>query len=81
PDRLAAAKAALSGATAPILDSLFGAAGAILLPVMPIRTPPVAVADPASPDFRAATLYQLSAYTRFVNALGLPAVAVPAGFD
>ncbi|AWJ88094.1 glutamyl-tRNA(Gln) amidotransferase (plasmid) [Azospirillum sp. TSH58] len=81
PDRLAAAKAVLSGATAPILDSLFGAAGALLLPVMPIRTPPVAVADPASPAFRAATLYQLSAYTRFVNALGLPAVAVPAGFD
>ncbi|MDW7556743.1 amidase (plasmid) [Azospirillum brasilense] len=80
-DRLAAAKAALSSATAPILDSLFGDAGALLLPVMPIRTPPVAVADPASPDFRAAALYQLSAYTRFVNALGLPAVAVPAGFD
>ncbi|MBK3733706.1 amidase [Azospirillum brasilense] len=81
PDRLAAAKAALSGATAPILDSLFGEAGALLLPVMPIRTPPVAVADPASPDFRAATLYRLSAYTRFVNALGLPAVAVPVGLD
>ncbi|NUB04933.1 amidase [Azospirillum sp. Vi22] len=81
PDRIVAAKAALSGATAPILNSLFGDAGALLLPVMPIRTPPVAVADPASPDFHAATLYQLSAYTRFVNALGLPAVAVPAGFD
>ncbi|AWJ92830.1 amidase (plasmid) [Azospirillum baldaniorum] len=81
PDRLAAAKAALSNATAPILDSLFGDAGALLLPVMPIRTPPVAVADPASPDFHAATLYRLSAYTRFVNALSLPAVAVPAGFD
>lgn len=80
-DRLAAAKAALSGATAPILDSLFGEAGALLLPVMPIRTPPVAMADPSSPDFHAATLYRLSAYTRFVNALGLPAVAVPAGFD
>ncbi|TWA69924.1 aspartyl-tRNA(Asn)/glutamyl-tRNA(Gln) amidotransferase subunit A [Azospirillum brasilense] len=80
-DRLAAAKAALSGATTPILDNLFGNAGALLLPVMPIRTPPVAVADPASPDFRAAALYRLSAYTRFVNALGLPAVAVPVGFD
>ncbi|KAA0684404.1 amidase family protein [Azospirillum brasilense] len=81
PDRLVAAKAALSGATAPVLAKLFGEAGALLLPVMPIRTPPVAVADPASPDFHAATLYRLSAYTRFVNALGLPAVAVPAGFD
>ncbi|WP_114857266.1 amidase family protein [Azospirillum brasilense] len=81
PDRLAAAKAALAEATAPVLDNLFGAAGALLLPVMPIRTPPVAVADPASADFHAATLYRLSAYTRFVNALGLPAVAVPVGFD
>ncbi|GAA4257243.1 amidase [Azospirillum formosense] len=80
-DRLAAAKAALSGASAPILDSLFGETDTLLLPVMPIRTLPVAVADPASPDFRAATLYQLSAYTRFVNALGLPAVAVPVGVD
>lgn len=80
-EELAAARKALADALAPFLDGVFGAADALLLPVMPIRTPLVAEADPASPAFRAATLYRLSAYTRFVNALGLPAVAVPVGVD
>ena len=52
-----------------------------LLPVMPVRTPRFAETDPSSPEFKARTLYALSRFTRFVNYLGLPALAVPAGFD
>ncbi len=56
-------------------------ATAALLPVMPIRTPDVEEVEPASPRFKAHVLYALSRFTRFVNYLGLPALAVPAGFD
>ena len=48
---------------------------------MPIKTPPVAEADPSSPAFTARTLYALSRFTRFANYFDLPALAVPAGFD
>jgi aspartyl-tRNA(Asn)/glutamyl-tRNA(Gln) amidotransferase subunit A len=60
---------------------VFGAADAIILPVMPIRAPRAVEADPASDKFSAATLYTLSRFTRFVNFLGFPAVAIPVGFD
>ena len=60
---------------------LFAGANVAVLPVMPIRTPPLAEVTPGSPGFTARTLYALSAYTRFVNYLGLLAVAVPVGFD
>jgi len=63
------------------LADQFGDAAVVLMPVMPIRTPRVAEVDPASPEFKARTLYALSRFTRFVNYLGLPALAVPAGFD
>ena len=52
-----------------------------VLPVMPIRTPGVSEVDPASAHFNPRVLYALSRFTRFVNYLGLPALAVPAGFD
>jgi Asp-tRNA(Asn)/Glu-tRNA(Gln) amidotransferase A subunit family amidase len=61
--------------------SLFRHHDAILLPVMPIVTPEVAACEPGSPAFSARTLYALSAFTRFVNGLGLAAVALPCGFD
>ena len=52
-----------------------------LLPVLPIRTPHLREVDPASPQFNPRALYALSRFTRFLNYLGLPALAVPAGFD
>jgi aspartyl-tRNA(Asn)/glutamyl-tRNA(Gln) amidotransferase subunit A len=58
-----------------------GESGVAVLPVMPIRTPGVDEVDPASSHFNPRVLYALSRFTRFVNYLGLPALAVPAGFD
>jgi aspartyl-tRNA(Asn)/glutamyl-tRNA(Gln) amidotransferase subunit A len=61
--------------------SCLGENGIAVLPVMPIKTPGVNEVDPASADFNPRVLYALSRFTRFVNYLGLPALAVPAGFD
>jgi aspartyl-tRNA(Asn)/glutamyl-tRNA(Gln) amidotransferase subunit A len=60
---------------------ILGSADAAVLPVMPICTPRYVDVDPASPSFSGRRLYDLSRYCRFVNMLGLPAVALPVGFD
>ena len=62
-------------------EQVLGKADAAILPVMAIRTPPLAEVDPALPSFSARQLYELSRYTRFVNMLGWPAVSIPVGFD
>jgi aspartyl-tRNA(Asn)/glutamyl-tRNA(Gln) amidotransferase subunit A len=63
------------------LSHYLGDASVALLPVMPIATPRIEEVDPASAHFNPRALYALSRFTRFVNYLGLPALAVPAGFD
>jgi Asp-tRNA(Asn)/Glu-tRNA(Gln) amidotransferase A subunit family amidase len=70
--------AAIAAASVP---QIFANADILVLPVMPCRTPRVEQCEPGSPNFSGRTLYALSRFTRFVNAFGLPAVAVPAGFD
>jgi Asp-tRNA(Asn)/Glu-tRNA(Gln) amidotransferase A subunit family amidase len=52
----------------------------ILATVMPIATPGIEEVDPASAHFNPRAVV-LSCFTRFVNYPGLPALAVPAGFD
>ena len=79
--QLAAARAQLSGLRQDLLGGLLKDCDALLLPVMPIETPLVSQCEFPSQDFSARTLFALSAFTRFVNALGLPAVAFPAGRD
>jgi aspartyl-tRNA(Asn)/glutamyl-tRNA(Gln) amidotransferase subunit A len=48
---------------------------------MAIRVPRALETDPAADEFSASTLYALSRFTRFVNVLGFPAIALPVGFD
>ncbi len=61
--------------------SVLGGADALILPVMPMRTPIWDEVDPASPRFSGRRLYEISRFCRFVNMLGWPAVAVSVGFD
>jgi aspartyl-tRNA(Asn)/glutamyl-tRNA(Gln) amidotransferase subunit A len=78
---LGEALAARDGLRDQFLSSCLGGAGVAVLPVMPIRTPHVDEVNPVSPRFNPRVLYALSRFTRFVNYLGLPALAAPAGFD
>ncbi len=80
-DQTLAAAVAQRTALADAFIEILGRADVAILPVMAIRTPLAAECDPQSPSFRARTLYELSRLTRFVNMLGLPAVALPVGFD
>ena len=80
-DALAQLVAGREAARQHFLETFLGEAAVAFMPVMPIRTPRVAETDPTSPDFKARTLYAMSRFTRFVNYLGLPALALPVGFD
>src|SRR5205823_1962199 len=79
--RLSASIAMRPMLAASFIDQILGTADAAILPVMAIRTPLAAECDPQSSSFNPRVLYELSRLTRFVNMLGLPAVAVPVGFD
>jgi len=78
---LAIAMAARDALRDQFLLSCLGNDCVAVLPIMPIRTPDAKEVDPTSSDFNPRVLYALSRFTRFVNYLGLPALAVPAGFD
>lgn len=80
-DTLAASRSTRMSLSESFLQSVLGDADAAVLPVMPIRTPQCIVCDPTSLRFDARTVYRLSQWTRFVNMLGFPAVALPVGFD
>jgi aspartyl-tRNA(Asn)/glutamyl-tRNA(Gln) amidotransferase subunit A len=79
-DALTEALAKCSGLHDSLLASWQGCDAAIL-PVMPMQTPLAAETDPTNPIFKSRVLYAMSSLTRFVNALGLPAIAIPVGFD
>lgn len=78
---LAASLSARDALARRFLREALGGADAALLPVMPIGTSDMTETDPHSPRFQPRILYALSRFTRFVNFLGLPALALPAGFD
>ena len=77
---LAEARAARTDTVAAFL-AMLGEAAVAVLPTLPCEAPLMAACDPRSASFAPRVLYRLSAYTRFVNFLGLPALSLPCGFD
>ena len=80
-DTLAASIEARPRLIANFEEQVLAGTDAVMLPVMAITTPTAAECDPESDRFSPKTLYAMSRFTRFVNLLGFPAVALPAGFD
>jgi aspartyl-tRNA(Asn)/glutamyl-tRNA(Gln) amidotransferase subunit A len=54
---------------------------AVIVPIMAITTPTADQCEPGNVRFSGRVLYALSRFTRFVNLLGYPSIAVPVGFD
>ena len=54
---------------------------AAIVPIMAITTPTADQCEPGNARFSGKVLYALSRFTRFVNLLGYPSIAVPVGFD
>src|SRR5262249_35842308 len=80
-DTLAASVAARSQLAQNFEEHVLSDCDVAILPVMPIPTPTAELCDPVSSRFSGRTLYALSRWTRFVNMLKFPAVAMPVGFD
>jgi aspartyl-tRNA(Asn)/glutamyl-tRNA(Gln) amidotransferase subunit A len=67
--------------TAEFDGSVMAGFDAAILPIMSIATPTADQCEPGNARFSGKVLYALSRFTRFVNLLGYPSVAVPVGFD
>lgn len=80
-DAYAAALEARAALRESFIAQYLADAAAVALPVMPLPTPLLREVDPRADGFSPKTLYALSRFTRFVNYLGLPAVALPVGFN
>ena len=54
---------------------------AAIVPIMAVTTPTSDQCEPGNARFSGKVLYALSRFTRFVNLLGYPSIALPVGFD
>lgn len=67
--------------TARFQAEVFGRCDAVLAPVCAVPVPTIAATDVADSEAMPATLGKLTRLSRPFNAMGLPALSVPAGFD
>jgi aspartyl-tRNA(Asn)/glutamyl-tRNA(Gln) amidotransferase subunit A len=67
--------------TEAFLKEAFGDADMALMPTIPAAAPTIAETTEGSPGDVAAKIAACTRFTRAVNYLGLPAIAVPCGFD